>query len=280
MAPTKATPAAATARKPPAPKTASAMSRPAATSGTPPAPETSLAELVSAAAARDPGGIAAAAGRQKITYAELDRAVGALAGDILDRGIQPGNAIALLAGNGIEFIVMAYAILRAGAILVPISPSSPPKEIAPLLRAARVEIVLTDAAHEATAWAAANAYDKHCGAITLDAALKRNTGDRLSLGKLIASPNPGLVPRIAAGTPAVILFTSGSTGRAKGVVHSHAGLYRNALAVAWEMTALSSRDITLGAVPLAHSFGLSAVMNASMLAGARIELMPRFDAAS
>jgi long-chain acyl-CoA synthetase len=62
------------------------------------------------------------------------------------------------------------------------------------------------------------------------------------------------------------------------VVHSHEGLFRNALSVAWEMTALTSTDVMLGPVPLAHSFGLSAVMNASILAGARLELMTQFDA--
>ena len=246
----------------------------------PPPPETSLAELVPAAASRDPTGVAAVCGPQGITYADLDRAVAGLADDLLDRGVQVGAPVAVTAGTGLEFMVMAYAVLRTGAVLVPISPSTPAAELTGLLRAARVEMVLTDAEHEAIAWAAATAFDQRCGAITLDAAARRSRGDRLSLGQLTAGPKPDAPPRLPAAAPAVILFTSGSTARPKGVVHSHGGLFRNALTVAWEMTALTSADIMLGPVPLAHSFGLSAVMNASVLAGARLELMPQFDASA
>ncbi|MFY9616056.1 MAG: class I adenylate-forming enzyme family protein [Candidatus Dormiibacterota bacterium] len=243
----------------------------------PPAPETSLAELVSAAAIRDPDGVAAVCGPQGITYADLDRAVGALGADLLDRGIAAGQRVAVVAGNGLEFVVMAYAVLRSGAVLVPISPSSPAAEITGMLRTANVEIVLSDVEHEAVAWAAATAFDKRCGAITLDVAAKRSRGDRLSLGQLTTAPKPPPPARLHAAAPAVILFTSGSTSRPKGVVHSHESLFRNALSVAWEMTALTSADSMLSTVPLAHSFGLSAVMNACLLAGARIELLPKFD---
>ncbi|MHB8510106.1 MAG: class I adenylate-forming enzyme family protein, partial [Candidatus Dormibacteria bacterium] len=85
---------------------------------------------------------------------------------------------------------------------------------------------------------------------------------------------PGLVP---AATPAVLLFTSGSGARPRGVLHSHESLMWNCTAVAREMLHLSPRDVMLGALPLGHSFGLSAVLNASLLAGNRVELMPHFD---
>ncbi|MEA2645724.1 MAG: long-chain acyl-CoA synthetase [Chloroflexota bacterium] len=276
--PAKAAPA-GTAKAAPTRPASNGASRPEGL-GAPPPSEHSLAELVPAAAARDPEGIAAVAGRARITYADLDRAVASLADDLLDRGITPGRPIAVLAGTGIEFMVAAYAVLRAGAVLVPISPTAPAPEVTGLLRAARVEMVLTDVEHEEVAWAAAIGYHESCGAITLDLEAKRNKADRLALSVLTNGRRPGPPPRLRAGSPAVILFTSGSTARPKAVVHSHDGLFRNALAVAWEMTALTNRDVMLGALPLAHSFGLSGVMNASMLVGARIELLPRFDAKS
>ena len=62
------------------------------------------------------------------------------------------------------------------------------------------------------------------------------------------------------------------------MVHSNEGLLANARCVAEEMAGLTPRDIMLGALPLAHSFGLSAVLNAALFAGARLELMAQFDA--
>src|SRR5207245_453125 len=110
----------------------------------------------------------------------------------------------------------------------------------------------------------------------IDATAARHRGDRLALPQLATSKPPPPAPRVPAGSPAVVMFTSGSTGRPKAVVHSHEGLYRNAQCVAYDMVGLTHRDVMLGALPLAHSFGLSAVMNATLLAGARLELMPRF----
>jgi long-chain acyl-CoA synthetase len=244
----------------------------------PPPAGPSLAELVSAAAVRDPIGVALAIGRSRLTFAELDRAVGVMADELLDRGVLPGDAIAVLAGNGLEFPILAHAVLRAGAVLVPISPSSPAAEVTRLLHAARVEMVLTDRRREAVAWEAATRYDSDCGALTLDATADRSRGDQLALDSLLAGSDPGPPPRLKPATPAAILFTSGSTTHPKGVVHTHEALFRNALCVVWEMTALNHNDVMLGALPLAHSFGFNAVLNAALLAGARVELMDHFDA--
>ena len=243
----------------------------------PPPETTNLAELVSSAARRDPAGMALVCGRDKLTFGQLDRAVAAMAAELSDRGVGPGDPIAVLAGTGLEFPVLAHGVLRAGGVLVPISPSSPPTEAARLLHAAKVEMVLADREHETAAWQAATAYDADCGALTLDAGARKSRGDQLGLDSLLAAADGGAPIRVKAGAPAVILFTSGSTTHPKGVVHSHEGLFRNALSVAWEMTSLSRDDVMLGALPLAHSFGFSAVLNASLLAGARLELMPHFD---
>jgi acyl-CoA synthetase (AMP-forming)/AMP-acid ligase II len=157
----------------------------------PPPEATFLAELVSSAARRDPLGIALVSGRSKLTFAELDRAVTSMTLELLDRGVEPGDAIAVLAGTGLEFPILAHAVLRAGAVLVPISPSSPPAEASRLLHAARVEMLLADREHEAAAWQAATTYDPDCGAIALDANARRSKGDQLGLDSLLtgaASP--------------------------------------------------------------------------------------------
>jgi len=241
----------------------------------------SLAELVSSAARRWPADVGIACGTSRLTYAQLDRAVARVAEDLTDRGLQPGDAVAVLAGTGLEFPVLAYGVLRAQGVLVPLSPESPPREVAALLRAGRVEMVLCDADHDFVATEAAALYDRGCGVVILDHEASRSKGDTLALKRLVegrdAPPPPS---RVAAGTPAVVLFTSGSTARPKGVVHSHEGLLQNARCVAYEMARLTRKDVMLGVLPLAHSFGLSAVLNTSLLVGCRLELLPRFDPAA
>ena len=239
----------------------------------------SLAELVSAAARRWPNDVALSCAGERLTYAQLDRGVARVAEELVDRGLQPGDAVAVIAGTGLEFPILAHGVLRAAGVLVPISPESPPREVAALLRTAQVELVLCDADHEAVAGDAVALYDPGCGVITLDAEAPRSKGDTLALHRVVEGKDtPPPPPRVPAGTPAVVLFTSGSTARPKGVVHGHEGLLQNARAVAFEMLGLTRRDVMLGVLPLAHSFGLSAVLNTSLLVGCRLELLPRFDA--
>ncbi|MGI8610228.1 MAG: class I adenylate-forming enzyme family protein [Candidatus Dormibacteria bacterium] len=239
----------------------------------------SIAEVVSSAGRRWPDDVALSLGTRNLTYGQLDRAVARLAADLHDRGLEPGDVVAVMAGTGLEFPVLAYGVLRAGGVLLPISPDSPAREVARLMKAAQAEMMLCDTENAATAAAGAGIYDQGCGVITLDASAARQRGNAHALKKLIDGKDvPGPLARIPAGSPAVILFTSGSTARPKGVVHSHEGLLKNAQCVAYEMAGLTRKDVMLGALPLAHSFGLSAVLNTSLLVGARLELIPRFDA--
>ena len=240
----------------------------------------SLAELVSSAAQRWPDDVALGAGDRNLTYAQLDRAVARIASGLLERGLRPGNVVAVLAGTGLEFPVLAFGVLRAGGVLLPVSPGSPPREVAGLLRAARAELVLADPQHEVTATEATRVFDPGCGVITLDATATRSRDDgRLALRQLVGGTEvPAPAARVQAGRPAVILFSSGSTARPKGVVHSHEGLLKNAQCVAHQMAGLDHDDVMLGVLPMAHSFGLSAVLNSSLLVGARLELLPHFDA--
>jgi len=239
----------------------------------------SLAELVSSAGRRWPQDVAIRVGNHQLTYAQLDRAVARFAADLLDRGLQPGDAVAVLAGTGLEFPVLAYGVLRAGGVLLPVSPGSPPREVAGLLRAARVELVLSDIQHATNATDAAGLYDPGCGVVTLDGTAARSSDNMHALRELVEGTDvPAPPERIQAGSPAVILFSSGSTARPKGAVHSHEGLLKNAQCVAHEMAGLNREDVMLGALPLAHSFGLSAVLNTSLLVGARLELLPHFEA--
>jgi long-chain acyl-CoA synthetase len=228
-----------------------------------------LAALPWSASLRAPDRPALHCGDRTLSFAQLDRAAAGIAARLQRRGIQPGRRVAICSGNGLAFPALYYGALRAQAVVALLPTTAPPQDLARAIRHLRIAVVAADGQHAQLARAATRAADTGASTLILDDdALDTLTEHR-------AAP-PQAVP---AQTPAVILDTSGTTGVPRRAVHSHAGLLFNARAVAGEILQLRDCDVQLGALPLPHSFGMSAVLNASMLAGADVVLMPRFDAA-
>lgn len=225
-----------------------------------------LATLPWATAHRYPEGLALRAGRYSLTFRQLDSAAATLAGVLHRHGVAAADRVAVLCGNDLAFPVAYYGVLRLGAVVAPLSTASPPAEVATSLRRLRPRAIVCDTAHAATAAAAQRVARSPCPLLRL--AVEATPG-ALAIDTLVGprAPDPPLLPPQA---PAVILTTSGTTGRPRHVVHSHLALYLNARMVAVEMLGLSPRDRQLGILPLAHSFGMSAVLNASVLVGAGI----------
>jgi len=147
-----------------------------------------------------------------LSYRDLDARVAELAGTLRDRGVGPGMLAGILLDRSIDMIVAALAIVRAGAAYVPIDPTVP---------SARIELILTDAAPALVITARPHA--GRAGAVpTL----------------LVDEPHPAAVPlRECPATEdsrAYVIFTSGTTGRPKGVQVSHGNalwLFRDSAAV-------------------------------------------------
>ncbi len=229
-----------------------------------------LAALPWAAAQREPEATLLRLGGASLTAAELDRAAAGVAAALRTRGAAAGDRVAVLCANGLTFPAIYYGALRTGCVVAPVSPSSPPAEVARVVAAVGARVVACDAENEGLVAAALE--------LTGSGALRLVLGDggagrdgALSLDTLVAHRAEDPLP-LPPGTPAVILGTSGTTGVPRRVLHSHAGLVLNATAVATEMLGLGPGDVQLGALPLAHSFGMSAVLNASVLAGAGVLL--------
>lgn len=213
-----------------------------------------------------------------LTAAQLDRAAAGVAAALQGRGIGAGHRVAILCGNSLAFPVALYGALRTGAAVAPLSTASPAAELQGAVRALRARAVIADPDGASGARRALSDAGSSAPVLVIDDGAGRSRGDRLALDILTEHPSTDPVA-VPAAAPAVILGTSGTTGLPRRAVHSHAGLLLNARAVAGEMLGMGTGDRQLCALPLAHSFGLSAVLNASLVAGCGVVILRRFDAA-
>jgi long-chain acyl-CoA synthetase len=236
-------------------------------------PTLNLGSLPWSAAHRLPAATALHWGRERLTHGDLDRASHAMRVVLRRRGLRSGERVALLMRNGPTVPIAYYGALRGGSIVVPLSIAAPPLELGASLRRLRVSLLLADDEHAPLAAAALDV--ARTGARRLVVGEGRRRGS-VSLASLVAGRSADPLA-VAGATPAVLLATSGTTGTPRWAVHSHAGLLLNARMVATELLALRPDDIQLGALPMAHSFGMSAVLNASILAGASVALLPHPD---
>ena len=204
-----------------------------------------------------------------LRYRDLDELSARVARWLLGRGITAGDRVALMAPNTPEFAELYYGILRAGAVVVPMNP---------LFKAREVGYHLSDsAAALALAWhgvadqAAAGANDAGTDLVVIEPAGLADTLAR-------CGPAPAVADRAAADT-AVILYTSGTTGRPKGAELTHANLLSNIEVTRTTLLNLRPEDVVMGALPLFHSFGQTVGMGCAVATGACLTLLPRFDPA-
>ena len=226
-----------------------------------------LAGNLVAAAGHHANNIALKLDETEIPYAALEAASARVAGLLHLRGIGPGARVGIMLPNVPQFAVAYYGVLRAGAVVVPMNP---------LLKAREVEFYLADSeARLVFAWhefaAAADAGATAAGA----EAVGVTPG---AFERLLSSvePKPDVIDREGDDT-AVILYTSGTTGKPKGAELTHANLGQN-VGVAVDLLSFDARSVVLGALPLFHAFGQVCGMNAAVAAGATLSLIPRFNA--
>ena len=170
--------------------------------------------------------------------------------------------VALLSPGSIDYVVGQWSIWRAGACCVPLCTTHPAPELAYALDEADVCAVVA-----------------HPELAPLIEPLARERSLPLVLTNALSTRTPpATLPAVALDDAALILFTSGTTGKPKGVVTTHRILRAQVEAVvrAWEMT---PRDRILHALPLHHLHGILNALCAVLAAGGSCELLPRFDAA-
>ncbi|MFH9569834.1 long-chain fatty acid--CoA ligase [Streptomyces sp. NPDC017230] len=228
----------------------------------------SVAAILAENARRRPDKEALVEGDLRLTFAEVWQRARAQAGALTGLGVRPGDRVALMAPNTADFPMAYYAIAATGGVVVPVHLLLSPAEVEHVLRDSGATLLLCHPAQAETGAAAAR--ETGVRVITL--------GDELDKLAADAEPLPSYVTR-DADDPAVVFYTSGTTGVPKGAVLSHFNLVMNATVNAFDANDIRPDDVALGALPLFHAFGQTVSLNSTWRAGATLVLLPRFDAA-
>lgn len=229
-----------------------------------------LGTFLAQTARRFPGREACICGDHRLTFRELDERSDRIAGALRAQGLAPGERLALFAPNTVAVAELFAAALKAGLVTVPLSTRLGPEEIGHIFRDARPAAVAC-AGVDRNALEAAGGAD---GARWI--ALDGDGAQPWSLAGLAEGPRS--LPTLPADArAAAIVYTSGTTGRAKGAVVTHEVFVVQQLVNVLTQE-ISERDRILVATPLAHRNGLSRLV-ATFCSGAPLIMMPRFDPA-
>jgi long-chain acyl-CoA synthetase len=243
-----------------------------------------LSILLEDSARTHPERTAVVLGEQRLTYAQVDAAANQVANLLVARGIQPGDKVALTCPNLPYFPIVYYGILKAGAVVVPLNVLLKGREIAYHLNDSDAKAYfcfegtpeLPMGAEGQAGFAQADQVE-HFFLITASPGAVVEGVETLGA----ATKDQGTVfePILAKETdPAVILYTSGTTGQAKGAELSHSNLILNALTCNRLFQSKPGKDTHLLVLPLFHSFGSTVNMNAGFATASTLVLLPRFEA--
>jgi len=237
-----------------------------------------LGTILQASAADRPGHPALRFQERVLTFAQLDRAARAVAGALRARGVQPGDKVALLIPNVPEFTIAYFGILYAGAAVVPINVLAAAPEVHYFLEDSEAKLLI---AHPFFAESARRgAADARLPLVLAGgggaAVPSRSLPDTLEEMQE-ADPVDALHPTSPDDT-AVILYTSGTTGKPKGAELTHSSLFLNCAFVVPRLLPPIDRDrfVAIACLPLFHSFGQTCIQNATIAHGGTFTLLPRF----
>ena len=204
-----------------------------------------------------------------IDGATLHEISGRAANALTELGVRAGDRVAMQAEKSPAALALYLACLRAGAVFLPLNTAYTAVEMEYFVRDARPRAMVTDPAAEADLRPVAESHGTTF--LTLDA-----SGEG-SFAKLVRASTPefGTVPRSEEDL-AVILYTSGTTGRPKGAMLTHRNLLSNAdaLVETWRFT---EKDVLLHALPIYHAHGLFVATNVILRTGGAMIFLPRFD---
>ncbi|MEU0303025.1 AMP-binding protein [Streptomyces sp. NPDC006175] len=220
-------------------------------------------------------------GDQTWSYSRLEAATNRLASALRGRGLRPGDAVASLAWNRAELVEVEFALYKAGLTRVPVNARLGRAEIEHILRDAPVRVLVFDAAHREDALAAVEAAGTGCLPVLLDPTADDRPGAgpaTVSYAGLLAEGEDGVTAvETAEHDPAVLNFTSGSTGALKAAVQTFGNRLANmrkTLMSEESRPGPATRYLACG--PITHATGM--VLLAGVFGGATTHILPTWSA--
>lgn len=217
-------------------------------------------------------------GSEETTFAEIDRSSDLVAAGLLRRGFCPGDRLAIAAPNGAEWVITAFAAAKIGVTLVTLNVRYRESELAYMLNDSGARGIVCASRDSDVQFP--DLFDRLAPAIP-------EVHDYFFLGTpsweslATGPPDPGHLARATASVtprdPAVILYTSGTTGRPKGAVLTHASILAAADAQVSHF-GLTHHDVVLGSLPLNHVGGITCTVVAALIARSKVSLMSTFSA--
>ncbi|MGI8644772.1 MAG: AMP-binding protein [Nocardioides sp.] len=233
---------------------------------------------------------------RSLTWAELDDEVGRVATGLGEIGIVAGHRVLIALGNRLEFVTAYLGVLRAQAVAVPVNPRSSEDELARMVADSGARLAVADGdtldAVRAAVAAVAAALSGTIEESAIDVDVLSRAASRTVVVVVDEAPEPGersfadlraAAPRPVTPLPdpekvAVLLYTSGTSGRPRAAILTHRALLANIEQVSRiEPPMIHADDVILAVLPLFHVYGLNAVLGGAVRHAATVVLQQRFD---
>ncbi len=232
-----------------------------------------IASILAESAVRHADRTAVVLGDLRLTYAQLWGHAKQYAAVLREKGVGPGDKVAILLPNTPHFPLTYFGALALGAVAVPVHA---------LLKSEEIQYVLEDSGAKVLVCAAPllgeGAKGAELAGVPVLAVMDGGdaTIERIDNRAFEVQPIDAVEQREPEDT-AVILYTSGTTGTPKGAEITHLNVTMNVLASATYSFDIQPDDVVLGCLPLFHTFGQTCCMNTAFFVGASVVLLPRFD---
>ena len=222
---------------------------------------------------------------ESVSYEQFEQYVATFAGGLKDLGINKGDHIALLVGNTPHFLITLYASWRLGAVVVPINPTYTPNELSYIVQNSDAKLMVA-LDKLAPLIAQKNVLFPNIENVIVCETEEDSIKQAMELEEkpylfteLIKSSSPvNQLTSLAKDDNAIILYTSGTTGNPKGAMLTHENVYSNARDIGTYLE-MTSDDRVVATLPVFHVFALTVVVNAPLLRGATVLLVPQFSPA-